>query len=84
VLSYIVYDKGDSRHSIVLFLAGKHLSLDMPENTCRPVLADPDEAAGAPTHVRHTQDRLHRSSSEQPLGTDPQENVAQPAPVKLR
>jgi hypothetical protein len=52
VLSYIVYDKGDSRHSIVLFLAGKHLSLDMPKNTCRPVLADPDEAAGAPTHVR--------------------------------
>jgi hypothetical protein len=56
VLSYIVYDKGDSRHSVVLFLAGKQLSLAMPENTCRPVLAGPDEAAGAPTHVRHTQD----------------------------
>jgi hypothetical protein len=56
VLSYIVYDKDDSRHSIVLFLAGKQLSLDMPENTCRPVLAVPDKAAGAPTYARHTQD----------------------------
>jgi hypothetical protein len=28
----------------------------MSEDTCKPELADPDEAEGKPTHVQHTQD----------------------------
>ena len=54
MLSYIVYDKGDSRHPIVY--CWQAIVVGHPENTCKPEMADPDEAACRPTHVQHTQD----------------------------